>query len=213
MSHYTSSLPAGSEEPASPPRVGPPGAAESEAAAVPPIEEDDDDDDDRIPIATFSLATGRSSFLGDEETPTRSHEELEHHTRDELLSQINNTDAPSSSDSACAICVGEREITLQFGGCSHAACGPCTEGIWYSRQQHDGHFPTWITCHMCRAEVSSVGVLSRAPTEAYFGEEIVHGEEVFTVWGWQGIRRWMAVRRESVGSGLSRSGRGVELFV
>lgn len=173
---------------------------------------DDDDDHDQHPIATFSLSARTFTFVEDQ-TPIQYYEEPEYHTRDELISQANGTDAPSSADSSCVICMGEREITVQFRGCSHAACGPCTEGIWYGRQQHDRHLPTWITCHMCRSEVSSVGALSRAPPTAFFGEEMVHGDEVFTVWGWQGIRRWMANRRESVGSELSRSGRGVALYV
>lgn len=170
------------------------------------------DDFDVRPVASFSLST-RTFVFAEDETPTRPHEDLEHHTRDELLSHANKTDVPSSADTSCAICMGEREITVQFGGCSHAACGPCTEGIWYSRQQHDRHIPTWITCHMCRSEVTSVGVLSRAPPTAYFGQEVVHGAEVFTVWGWQGLRQWMAARRESVGSELSRTARGIKLYV
>ncbi|KAL0632135.1 hypothetical protein Q9L58_008969 [Maublancomyces gigas] len=157
------------------------------------------------PVASFSLST-RTFVFAEDETPTRPHDDLDHHTPDELLSHANKTDVPSSADTSCAVCMGEREITVQFGGCSHAACGPCIEGIWYSRQQHERHVPTWITCHMCRSEVTEVGVLSRAPPTAYFGQEVVHGAEVFTVWGWLGLRRWMAARRESVGFELSRSG-------
>lgn len=168
--------------------------AEPPAVAQPSIE--------GVPVAaTFVFSTGRFTFAADRD---RSHEELEHHTRDELAAQLGGTDVPASADSACAICMGEREVSVQFGECSHGACGPCLEGVWYSRQQHETHLPTWVSCHMCRAEVCSVGALSRAPQAAYFGEEVVHGGEVFTVWGWQGIRRWMAERRESVGYELGR---------
>lgn len=94
---------------------------------------------------------------------------------------------------------------MQFGNCRHGVCGPCLEGMWWSLSVYGRQLPTWVTCHMCRAEVDHVGVLTRKKQVGGYGEEVEHGKEKFTVWKWQWLRRWMGKRRELVAVGLEIS--------
>lgn len=117
----------------------------------------------------------------------------------ETLSDSEDEDIPDGMQ--CIICHGSRQVTVQFGSCSHMACNTCLRGIYRSRRRADGHFPTWFPCHSCRAETCYIGELSLQPDFCgTAARSEVHG--VYTIWNWVPVRRWIAKRSRMVAKGL-----------
>lgn len=104
------------------------------------------------------------------------------------------SDNEVAEDLQCGICLSGRGITVQFRGCSHASCAQCMKGLWWSRVQHDTHYPTWFLCPWCRIEVTEVGMLSREGPELTLGDAAVHGGVSFTVYVWESLVEWMSSR-------------------
>ena len=94
----------------------------------------------------------------------------------------------------CGICMC-REVSVQFRECSHALCAPCAKALWKSRVSLFNSCPVSFPCHLCRAEIKEVGKLhTRVPG---FGDACRHGERRFTVWKWEGLRRWVSGGKEN----------------
>lgn len=98
----------------------------------------------------------------------------------------------------CPLCKDRMEV--QFRECTHGTCTSCLIGIWHGRRENRKHLPTWFPCPFCRAKINSIGILSESKQSQLlgFGDDIKHDNTVFTVWGWQPVRRWIALRDESI---------------
>lgn len=118
----------------------------------------------------------------------------------EIPSDTEDEDIPDGMQ--CIICHGSRQVTVQFASCSHAACNTCLRRIYRSRRMADDHFPTWFPCHSCRIETCCVGELSLQPDFCSTVGSGVHGGQVYTIWNWVPVRRWMAKRSMAVARGL-----------
>lgn len=129
-----------------------------------------------------------------------SHDEDWQASPSEIPSDTEDEDIPDSMQ--CIICHGSRQVTVQFASCSHTACNTCLRRIYRSRRIADDHFPTWFPCHSCRVETCCVGELSLQPDFCSTEGSGVHGGQVYTIWNWVPVRRWMAKRSMTVARGL-----------
>lgn len=127
---------------------------------------------------------------------------------DEYSYPVSEPSAPNEGDIPeellCGIC-GCHETTVQFQGCSHAACTDCTKGIWCSRKRSNAHFPNWFPCHMCRAEIKQVGMLEGIVLLEPM-MTVQQGEWTFGVKEWVPVKVWMTQRSKRVAGHLELMG-------
>lgn len=157
------------------------------------------DSDEDVEISEFS-------DFGDQDEDEEDTDEEIPHAEDweappsETPSDTDDEDIPDGMQ--CIICYGNRRVTVKFASCSHAVCNTCLRRIYRSRRMNNDHFPTWFPCHSCRAETCYVGELSLKPGFCGTEEFEVHRGQVYTIWNWVTVRRWMAKRSITVARGL-----------
>lgn len=124
----------------------------------------------------------------------------------ETESSFTGSDTEAPEETQCVICSSGRAVDVQFRECSHAACTRCVKNIWWGRVVTDDHYPYWISCPWCRAEVKEVGMLLRQ-VEGLDGEVFVHEGVESVVYIWEKLVGWMTLRSKRIELRNRRLGR------
>lgn len=146
-----------------------------------------------------------SPILGDEDEDEDTDEEIPH-TEDweapppETSSDTDDEDIPDGMQ--CIVCHRSRRVTVKFVSRSHAVFNTCLRRISCSRRRADDHSTTQFPCHSYKTKTCYVNELSLKLGSCGTVESKVHGRQVYTIWNWVPVRRWMSKRSIMVARGL-----------